>query len=202
VVATPQLTPFKILVAATSLVLDNLLGGGGGEGERCVVLGVKLHALLHTREMDDREEPTGEVNELLQMGTQGELTCASLEEATKHDGAEVPIWLWNHRLKTLEWDFLEGREWEAALVVIRSFGLRCWQQKVTSIFFLWLHKRYPARPCYKVIATWQEAKAQYARSAGQQRRYKDNWRTMREAKVMNDSGRNYMEAVRDCITRE
>jgi hypothetical protein len=58
---------------------------------------------------DDRAEPTGEVNESLRMGAQGELTHASLEEATKHDDAEVPIWLWNSRLKTREWNFLEGR---------------------------------------------------------------------------------------------
>jgi hypothetical protein len=44
------------------------------------------------------------------MGAQGELTRASLEEASNHDDAEVPIWLWNSRLKTREWNFLEGRE--------------------------------------------------------------------------------------------
>jgi hypothetical protein len=90
----------------------------------CVSLERKLPAIVHTQEMDDREEPTGEVNELPRMGAQVELTRASLEEDNKHDDSEVPIWLWNSRLKTLEWNFLEGREWESALVVIRSFGLR------------------------------------------------------------------------------
>jgi hypothetical protein len=44
-----------------------------------VYLEGKLPAILHTREMDDRAEPTGEVNELLQMGNQGQLTRAPLE---------------------------------------------------------------------------------------------------------------------------
>jgi hypothetical protein len=90
------------------------------------------------------------------MGTQVELTRAYLEEDTKHDDAEVPIWLWNSRLRTLEWGLLEGREWESALVVIRSFSLRFWRLKLTSSFFLWFHKRYQARPADKVIAIWQE----------------------------------------------
>jgi hypothetical protein len=47
----------------------------------------KLPAIVHTRVRDDRTEPTGEVNESLRMGAQGELTRASLEEATKHDDA-------------------------------------------------------------------------------------------------------------------
>jgi hypothetical protein len=198
-VATPQLTPFKILVAATNLVLNIL--PGGAEIEMFVSLEGKLPAIVHTREMDYRAEPTGEVNELLRMGAHGELTRASLEEATKHDDAEVPIWLWNSRLKTLEWNFLEGREWESALVVIRSFGLRCWQRKVTSSFFLWFHKRYQVRPADKVIATWQKEKARYVCSAGQRRRYRAHWKNMREAKIKNDSGRNDMEAAKDCITR-
>jgi hypothetical protein len=107
-VATPQLKPFKILVAVTSLVLNNL--PGGGEGEMFASLEGKLPAIVHTREMDDRTEPTREINELLRMGSQGEVTRASLEGATNHNDAEVPIWLWNSRLKTLEWNFLEGRK--------------------------------------------------------------------------------------------
>jgi hypothetical protein len=34
------------------------------------------------------------------MGKPEELTHASLEEATNHDDAEIPIWIWNDRLKT------------------------------------------------------------------------------------------------------
>jgi hypothetical protein len=93
------------------------------------------------------------------MCAQGELTRASLEEATKHDDAEVPMWLWNSWLKTREWNFLEGREWESVLVVIRSFSLRFWRRKVTSSFFLWFHKRYPARPSDKDRVFWQKEKA-------------------------------------------
>jgi hypothetical protein len=161
----------------------------------------KLPTIVHTREMDDRAEPTGEVNELLRMGAQGSLTRASLEEATKHDDAEVPICLWNSRLKTLEWNLLEGREWESALMVIISFGLIFWQRKATRSFFLWFNKLYQALPDDKVIANWKEEKAQYMWSVGQRRRYRAHWRNMREAKIINDSGRNDMEAENDCITR-
>jgi hypothetical protein len=135
------------------------------------------------------------------MGDQGELTRASLEEATKHDDAEVPIWLWNSRLKTREWNFLEGREWESDLVVIRSFGLRFWRRKATSSFFLWFHKLYQARPSDKVMVFWQKEKARYVWSAGQKRRYRAHWKHMREAKAKHDSGRNDMEAEKYCITR-
>jgi hypothetical protein len=151
--------------------------------------------------MDDRVDTTGEVNELLRMGAQVELTRSSLEEATTHDNAEVPIWLWNSRLKTLEWNFFEGREWGSALVVIISFGLRFWRRKVTRSFFLWLHKCYQACPADKVIATWHEEKARYVWSAGQRRRYRSHWKNIREANIINDSGRNDMEAAKDCINR-
>jgi hypothetical protein len=47
-VATPQLTPFKILVAATSLVLDNLQGGG--VRVKCLFLWRESFRLLFTRD--------------------------------------------------------------------------------------------------------------------------------------------------------
>jgi hypothetical protein len=50
-VVTPQLTPFKILVLATGLVLNNL--PEGGEGERFASLEGKLPAIVHTRVMYD-----------------------------------------------------------------------------------------------------------------------------------------------------
>jgi hypothetical protein len=59
----------------------------------------KLPVIVHTRDLDDRAVPTGEVSEVLQMVTPGALSRASLEEATKHDDAEVPIWLWSTWLK-------------------------------------------------------------------------------------------------------
>jgi hypothetical protein len=86
-------------------------------------------------------------------------------------------------------------------VVIRLFGLIFWSRKVTISFFLLFHTRYQARPDDKVIATWQEEKARYVWSAGQRQRYRAHWRNTREAKVINDIGRNDMEAAKDCITR-
>jgi hypothetical protein len=87
----------------------------------------KLPAIVHTQDMDDRAVPTGEVIEVLQMGTPVALSCASLEEVNKHDDAKVPIWMWNTRLKTQARIFLEGREWEATLAVLRTFSLSFWR---------------------------------------------------------------------------
>jgi hypothetical protein len=75
------------------------------------------------------------------MAKPGEITHTYLQEATKHDDAKIPIWLWNDQLKTQAWDFLEGR-WDAALVVIPGFGLRFWRRKVKRSLFEWFHQRY------------------------------------------------------------
>jgi hypothetical protein len=76
------------------------------------------------------------------MDKPGEFTHASLEESTKHDDAEIPIWLWNDRLKSWVWYFLEGREWEAAMVVLHGFGLLFWRRKVMSSLCELFNRRY------------------------------------------------------------
>jgi hypothetical protein len=121
----------------------------------------KLPDIIHTVDNDDRAVPAGEVSEVMQMGRTGELNRASLEEATKYDDAEVPIWLWNARLKTQAWNLSEGREWEAALVVIILFALRFWRQKVTISLFMWFYKCYPGRPPHVAVVMQNGVEARY-----------------------------------------
>jgi hypothetical protein len=120
------------------------------------------------------------------MGRPDKLTRPSLEEAATHDEAEVSIWRWNTRMKTQAWTFLEEREWEAALVVIRNFGLSFWRRKVTISLFTWVYKFYPGRPCHvTMMTTWNGAEARYTLPADLRQMYRSCLRATRVAKFID-----------------
>jgi hypothetical protein len=73
-------------------------------------------------------------------------------EATKHDDADVPIYLWNDRL-TRPWCILEGSEdiideelndklYKATDTIRNKVVLHCWKKNVRRSFMVWFRSTY------------------------------------------------------------
>jgi hypothetical protein len=73
-------------------------------------------------------------------------------KATKHDDADVPIYLWNDRL-TRPWRSLAGSEdiideelneklYKAEDTIRKKFLLSCWKKKVRRSFMVWFRTTF------------------------------------------------------------
>jgi hypothetical protein len=146
------------------------------------------------------------------------VSSAVENEATKHDDAEVPIFLWNDRL-TLPWRSLEGPNdtvdmerdmtlYKYADAIRNKFALPWWKHNVLRSFRIWFKITYrmPVGLNLPKLAIWGKYwipfhgsyQLKYGWSAAQKRRYFHYWESQ-NGKPGSGKRRDSSAAL-DCIT--
>jgi hypothetical protein len=140
-------------------------------------------------------------------------------EATKHDDADVPIYLWNDRL-TRPWRSLAGSEdiideelneklYKAADTIRNKFMLPCWKKNARRSFMVWFRSTYRTHVNLTPpkLASWGKYWSQwngcfrwkYCWTAAKKRRYLRCWESQNG--LPGSGKKRNSAAALDCITR-